>query len=79
MNSTIRAFGKFVRFDPIKQFKDGHAQRLGKDLDGVEGGIGLAVFDAAEVGLVKTTHFPELYLAQSGAKTQLSHTRSKSH
>lgn len=69
--------GQLVRLDSVKQFKDGHAQRIGDDFDGVEGGIGLAVFDAAEVGLIKTTHFPEFDLAETGANSQLAHAGSE--
>ena len=76
-STSLCVSGKLVRLDSVKQFKDGHAQRIGDDFDGVEGGIGFAVFDAAEVGLIKTTHLPELDLAETGANTQLTHTGSE--
>ncbi len=66
-----------MRLDSVKQFEDSHAQRIGDDLDGVEGGIGFSVFDATKVGLIETTHFPELDLAETGAKPQLAHTGSE--
>lgn len=75
--TSLCVSGQLVRLDSVKQFKDGHAQRIGDDFDGVEGGIGLAVFDAAEIGLIETTHLPELDLAETGANSQLSHAGSE--
>jgi len=66
-----------VRLDPVKEIEDGHAKRIGNDFDGVESGIGPAIFNAAEVSLIETAHFPELDLAETGANTQLTHTRSE--
>ncbi len=64
-------------FDSFKQLEDGQTKRIGNHFDGVEGGIGFAVFDPAEVGLIKTTHFPELDLAETGANTQLAYAGTK--
>lgn len=75
--SAMCRLWRLVRLDPIKQLEDRQPERIGDDFHGIERGIGLAVFDAAEVGLIKTALFPELDLAETGANSQLTHTGSE--
>lgn len=63
--------------DFVKKFKDRHAQCIGNDFHGVERRVGPAVFDAAEVGLIKAAPFPKFHLALATGKPQLAHAGTK--
>lgn len=62
----------------IPQIVDREPQRVGDDLHGVEGWVGFAVFNTAQVRLVEAAALPKLRLAQAGIRSQLPNASPES-
>ena len=64
-------------FPVLEKIKDAHTQCVRDNLDGVQGGISLAVLDATQVRLIKTAFFSKLDLTHPCSQTEFAHTRTK--
>ena len=64
--------------DALKQLEDCHPESVRDHLDGVERWIGLAVLDAAQVGLIETALFAEDNLTHSRGEPEFSHAFAES-
>lgn len=61
-------------FNLLEQLEHCHAQGVGDDFQGIERRVGLTTLQAAEVGLVEATFFPENSLAHASGLAQGAHT-----
>ncbi len=66
----LRTAGGLFLFDVmkthvLKEFKDRHIQADRNDFNGIERGIGQAVFNSTQISLIEPTKLTELDLSQS--------------
>lgn len=63
--------------DNFEQLEHGQTKRIGNNLNSIECRVGIPVLNSAQIGLVKTALFSELYLTQAGLLAQRADTRAK--
>ena len=68
--AAIKCTSAALCFEVLEQVKDAHAQSVRNDLDGVQRRVGLIVLDTAQVGLIETTFFTQLNLANPRGETE---------